>query len=109
MSDSEKKIVFLDYQMVINEGSGLLAPEVIKFIRESTDYDTELIYQNLIRTQRPDIFNHNLHSTYLIPESVNHEESAVIQAKLAIILIINDITFLQTFVEQFQRLKGTKH
>jgi rhamnosyltransferase len=102
----KRKLFFLDYQMVINEGSGLLAPEVIKFIRESTDYDTELIYQNLIRTQRPDIFNHNLHSTYLIPESVNHEESAVIQAKLAIILIINDITFLQTFVEQFQRLKG---
>ncbi len=68
----------------------------------------ELIYQNLIRTQRPDIFDHNLHSTYLIPKVLT-EESAVIQAKLAIILIINDITFLQTFVEQFQRLKDIKH
>lgn len=78
-----------DYKNILTETIGQSAPEMYKFIKENTDYDVDMIWQNILRLENQADIKKNMQLNYILPTQIDAgltEEQK--KKKVAIILHI---------------------
>ena len=65
----KRRSFFHDYQDVMTQAAGNAALDLYEYLRDHTDYDTDLIWQNALRTMNMADLMKNLHLDYVLPQS----------------------------------------
>lgn len=86
----KRKLFFLRYDLQLNEGSGSAPSDVIKYLREETDYKVHMIYQNLVRDQEMTVLRQNLQLRYGIPDCELKESTQLFFKKAVYIYLGQD-------------------
>lgn len=79
LSIIKRKVFFLENMLIMYNSWGHFARDLLDYIDTNTDYDINLIWQDLIKTQKMSVLRNNLHlnyylpTNYLIDKSVNTE------------------------------------
>lgn len=64
----KRRAFFTDYNAFIWHGRGNFPRETLEYIKQHTDYDVNLIWDNLLRTQPGSVLKRNLHLNYFLPD-----------------------------------------
>lgn len=81
----KRRVFSCDYGLLMAIGDSAEPKKVLSFVRDHTDYDTNLILNNLIRTTPGSLLKRSLHLNYFLP-SDRSVSSGNPQLKVAIIL-----------------------
>lgn len=65
----KRKLFYLENDQWINHGLGHIARDVLEHIDKKTDYDVDLIWEDLLKTQKMSVLRNNLHLNYFLPEN----------------------------------------
>jgi lipopolysaccharide biosynthesis protein len=86
----KRRSLFLDYRTAIAETLGEAAFESFEFIAHNLDYDINLIWDNILRTQNQYDIKNNLHLNYILPDkfSTNTNNSILPLQKTALFMHI---------------------
>lgn len=72
----KRRSFFHDYEDVLDQSVGTAAVDLYEYLRDHTDFDTSLIWDNLLRTVELATLVKNMQLTYVLPTgSVDHEPS----------------------------------
>lgn len=83
----KRRSFFHDYNNFLNLSNGEASYELMEFLRNNTDYDTDLIWANILRAQSMAAIKNSLHLNYILPtDSVSNKESSSKNKKIAIIV-----------------------
>lgn len=63
----KRRSFFHEYEDILQFTTGEPAAELFQYIREETDYDEDLILENMLRLQNQADIKRNLHLTYILP------------------------------------------
>lgn len=66
----KRRSFFHEYRDVMTQAVGNAALDLFEYLRDHTDYDTDLIWQNAIRTMNMADLQKNLHLDYVLPQSM---------------------------------------
>lgn len=66
----KRRSFFHDYEDVLYQAVGNAALDLYEYLRDETDYDTDLIWENLLRTVELTDLVKNLQLTYVLPTQV---------------------------------------
>lgn len=58
-----------DYNVVLNESVGQITPELFKYIDKETDYDINLVWDNILRVENQADIKKNLQLNYVLPSN----------------------------------------
>ena len=64
----KRRSFFQDYSLLLEDTNGDPARKLLDYIRDNTDYPTELIWQNLLRTCNHEALRENLELNFLLPD-----------------------------------------
>lgn len=84
----KRRSFFQDYTNIINDTMGENALEAYKFIDECTDYDVNMIWDNILRLENQSDIKKNMQLNYVIDES-NGKDISDILAKRKVALILH--------------------
>lgn len=85
----KRKNLFLEPETYLQESGNEAGVELLDYIRNHTDYDMDLIWQNLLRTQNCYDLKNCLGLDYVLPgKSVLHQNKPAEKPKVALILHI---------------------
>lgn len=65
----KRRAFYTDYDRFIYHGRGDQPYNIFKYIMENTTYNTDLIWDNLLRTQKGSTLKRNLHLNYFLDEN----------------------------------------
>lgn len=82
----KRRSFFHDYSDVTTQSVGNPAIELYEYLRDHTDYDTDLIWENALRTMNMADLMRNLHLRYILPQS---STDAVIPSQRRIALLLH--------------------
>ena len=86
----KRRSFFQDYDDILFHTTGQPAYELYAYIRDHTTYDTDLIWENLLRTCHHDDLAKNLHLNYILPSDHSYPEgSAGLPASKRIALVMH--------------------
>ncbi len=71
---------FPHYNSLLNISSAHQAAELMQFIKNSTEYDENLIWDDLLQTQQMSVLKNNMHLTHIIPHT-QAEHTDILQGK----------------------------
>lgn len=77
-----------DYSMYLFYERGMQPRYALEYIKNNTDYDINLIWQNLIRTESGSTLKRNLHLNYFLDEEYYHKEENILRKKTKVALLI---------------------
>ena len=82
----KRKAFFLDNKQWMSSSTGCVARELLDYIDKHTSYDVDLIWRDLIKTQKMSVLRNQLHLNYYLPNDrlINDVES-----KVSMILYVN--------------------
>lgn len=66
----KRRSFFHDYNDVLNQSVGNAALDLYEYLRDHTTYDTELIWQNALRTMNMADLVKNLHLDFVLPSTI---------------------------------------
>lgn len=85
----KRKAFFIDNMQVMYNAWGHFARDLLDFIDQKTDYDVDLIWQDLIKTQKMSVLRNNLHLNYYLPADRLADANANISsAKVALVIFV---------------------
>lgn len=67
----KRRSFFHPYDDVLNQSVGTASSQLYEFLRDETDFDTDLIWENLLRTTPMPKLVRNLNLSYILPTSVD--------------------------------------
>jgi rhamnosyltransferase len=84
----KRKLFFLDNKQWINRLIGYTARDVMEYVDKNTSYDVNLIWYDLLRTQRMSVLRNNLHLNYILPSQSTKALARNFKSKVALIIYI---------------------
>lgn len=83
----KRRAFFSDYGLFLHFGRGDQPRDILDYIKENTEYDVNLIWENLIRTQKGSTLKRNLHLNYFLDEQhyIGDESKLKKQQKVAML------------------------
>lgn len=78
-----------DYNVVLNESCGQEAMQLYDYLEHETDYDTNLLWDNLLRVENLADLKKNLQWNYVLPDKVSKCPGIAAQKKLALVMHIH--------------------
>ncbi len=78
-----------DYDVILNESCGQEAYELFKFLDEKTDYDVNLIWDNLLRVENQADLKKNLQWNYILSSTTAYDENAAKGRRIALVMHIH--------------------
>lgn len=65
----KRKAFFSQYGLLLHNGRGIQPRQALEYLQKHTDYDVNLIWDNLLRTQPGSALKRNLHLNYFLSET----------------------------------------
>ncbi len=84
-----------DYDVILNESCGQEAYELFKFLKDKTDYDVNLIWDNLLRVENQADLKKNLQWNYILSSEKAYNENAADNKKIALVMHIHFIDLVE--------------
>lgn len=98
----KRRTFFQPYQLVMEKTIGNAAPDLYEYLSAHTDYDMDLLWDNLLRTcHQSDLLN-NLQLNYLLPDQLSEGETAMRYAKAHKLCLVMHLYFEDLIEESFQ-------
>lgn len=83
----KRRSFFHDYRDILEFTTGEPAIELFNYIKNHTDYDADMILENIIRLENQADFKKNLHFNYILPCHVDeHAEIDISKKKVALVI-----------------------
>lgn len=86
----KRRSFFHDYEDVLYQAVGNAALDLYEYLRDETDYDTDLIWENLLRTVDLTDLVKNLHLTYVLPTA-----SVAVEPKPSRVALIMHVHYME--------------
>lgn len=80
----KKRSFFHDYYDILDNSVGNQGTQLLTFLKEETQYDVRMIWENILRTQNMYDIRTNLHLNYVLPH--DYCKSAVKEKKTALVI-----------------------
>ncbi len=77
-----------DYSVVLDEGMGNEAYELYQYIDKKTDYDADMILENLLRLENQADLKKNLQWNYILPSDIAKSELKIKKERIALAMHI---------------------
>ena len=85
----KRKVFFIDNTQIMNNSFGHFARDLLEYISHCTDYDVNLIWQDLIKTQKMSVLKNNLHLNYFLPvDRVIDKPAHQNKSKVALVVFV---------------------
>ena len=85
----KRKAFFIDNMQIMYNAWGHFARDLLEFIQKNTDYDVNLIWQDLIKTQKMSVLRNNLHLNYYLPaDRLIDGHTSLGSAKVAVVIFV---------------------
>lgn len=84
----KRRTFMQDYNVVLGETGGETAYELWKFLSEETDYDMDLIWDNLLRLENMADLKRNLQWNYILPSQYTNGKSDISNLRVALFMHI---------------------
>lgn len=84
-----------DYNVVLNESCGQEALELFNYLEKHTDYDMNLIWDNLLRVENQAILKKNLQWNYPLSSKYSYRPGAAKDKKIALVMHIHFIDLVE--------------
>lgn len=84
-----------DYTVVLNESMGEPAYELFEYLKSSTDYDTDLVLENLIRVENIADLKKNFQWNYILPTKTSTCHAACLDKKIALYMHIHFLDLVE--------------
>lgn len=84
----KRRSFFHDYKDMLEYTTGEATVELVDYIKNHLDYDINMIYENILRSDNQADIKRNMHHTYILPSEVD-ESSEIDISKLKIALVIH--------------------
>ncbi|MBQ8912842.1 MAG: rhamnan synthesis protein F, partial [Lachnospiraceae bacterium] len=78
-----------DYDTILNESCGQEAYELYKYLDEKTDYDMNLLWDNLLRLENQADLKKNLQWNYILSSDTMNDKDAAKDKKIALVMHIH--------------------
>ncbi len=105
----KRRLFFHPYQNILRGTLGYPARDAFRYIEEETDYPTDVIWENILRTCNQYDVYHTLHLNYILPTKMTTQ--SVMTAKRssqAVILYLSKENCISRYAEYFKNFpKGT--
>ncbi len=86
----KKKCFTQEYDEILSVSIGEDLPRTLEYIKNKTQYDTGMIWKNLIRICDPKVLNNSMHMSYILPSNIFYNNiNLPINKKIAVIAHIN--------------------
>lgn len=72
----KRRSFFHDYDDMLNQSAGLASQDLYEYLRDHTDYDTDLIWQNALRTMNLADLTKDLHLDAIIDDSADSTDDS---------------------------------
>lgn len=82
----KRRNFFHDYRDILNQTTGEPAYELFNYIKNNTDYDVNLIWDNILRVQNQADIKRNMHLTYILPDDIAYNTNSSAEGKIALVL-----------------------
>lgn len=82
----KRRSFFHDYVDVLAQTTGEPTYELFEYLKNNTDYDVNLIWDNILRVQNQADIKRNMHLTYIIPDDIRYSEKESGNKKVALVL-----------------------
>ena len=82
----KRKVFFLENIQWLENGLGHTAMDCLAYIKDHTDYDSRLIWQDLLATQKMSVLRSSLHLNYFLPKTVLLSEPK--NKKIALVIFV---------------------
>ena len=85
----KRKAFFIDNTQIMRNSFGHFARDLLDCIAHNTDYDINLIWQDLIKTQRMSVLRNNLHLNYFLPtDRIIDDQVSSRKPKVALVVFV---------------------
>lgn len=95
---------FPEYRNLLNESLGNRAIGLLNYIKQNTMYNIDLIWEDLLQTQKMSVLRNNLHFSHVIPEGINGALTEQEQTEIAVIAYIPKPFYLDIFLKYVREL-----
>lgn len=99
-----KRNVYQPFEIVINNDLNYGVGDMFKAIEECTDYDTDLIYKNTLRTSPLYAFQRCTLTDFISTEEGNASYKPIDKKKTAVILNVNNFEFFLMFKDKLNEM-----
>ena len=84
----KKRSFFHDYGEALSRSGGEAVREVFDFLEQNTDYDTDMIWETLLRLENQADLKKRMHSNFIIPSKVHIDSYRPSSLKCALVIHI---------------------
>lgn len=84
----KRRTFMQDYNVVLNESTGEAAFELWEYLKDHTNYDLNLIWENILRLENMAVLKRNLHWNYFLPSDIEKTKDAGKQDRIALFMHI---------------------
>lgn len=81
----KRRSFFADYRHILSSSAGTPARDLYTFLRDSSEYDVDLIWKNALRTMNLVDIVRNLHLNYVLPTEVVESEPSFPGPRVALV------------------------
>lgn len=100
----KRKTFFYEYENLLSNSDASQARRVMRYLEENTDYDTSLIWENMLRTQNiADLIRTN-QLFFTLPDTLSTRRS--VDKRIAVVCHIFHMERMQQMFEYLSRLPG---
>lgn len=82
-----RSFFYIPYYGYLHNGTGEASVELYNYIKNNTNYNTELIWDNILRTSNMVDIKRSLQLNYVIPSAVNYNNNIFVDNTVVLILI----------------------
>lgn len=96
-----------DYDTVISNTSGQAGLELMNYLNKETDYNTDFIWDNILKCGHQQDINHNLHLNYILDEKSSDQEKAqqvLKEKKVALVMHLYFMDLLENSLHYAQSM-----
>ncbi len=84
-----------NYDVILNESCGQEAYELFKYLDEKTDYDMNLIWDNLLRVENQADLKRNLQWNYVLPSDYSKNPTVARDKRIALVMHIHFMDLIE--------------
>ena len=99
----KRKAFFIDNMQLMYNSWGHVARELLDFIDQHTNYDVNLIWQDLLKTQKMSVLRNQLHLNYYLPTDYLLDQNYDIKSKkVALIVFVfykDQVDYVSSYID----------
>lgn len=94
---------FPEYRALLDISDTSQTIELMDFLEKETDYDTDLIWEDILQTQKISVLNNNMHLGHVLPSQAVYKNY---EKKISIFIFVKEKIYVDILLEYMPEIAG---